>query len=305
MKKISIIIILITLIFAYTYVYANDTISISNIEIADISDNTIINEEPTISGLSFSMDVTFFEVNDFIKYKIEVENNSNDDLIISDDIKFNNNDYITYEYSIDGDSIIKANSKKIMYVTATYKKEVVDSLFENDTYQNKENMQLNISNIIENPKTGHSNLVLSIISMIMILFGIYMVVKYGKKDQIMVIIICLSLIPISVFAIEKIKLTISTNIIIEKNTETFKICSFTNREQCSTYRHKTNMTWGEWLESKYNYNNVNFREDDYICNSGKVFLVIIDNTSSIISIKYNDYIEEDKYYIGISSRCDY
>ena len=201
MKKSIILLIITILVFLYLPVYANGSISISNVELEDISDNAIVNAEPIIDGLSFSMDITFFEPNAYVKYKLEIENTTNEDLIISDDIKFGNNEFINYEYTLDGDSIIKPNSKKIMYITAIYKKEVDESLFNNGEYHDSGNMQLNLSNLMVNPKTGYSNITLSIISIIMIAFGIYMVAKYGKKDQLLILVLGLLIIPVSVFAI--------------------------------------------------------------------------------------------------------
>ena len=63
MKKSIILLIITILVFLYLPVYANGSISISNVELEDISDNAIVNAEPIIDGLSFSMDITFFEPN--------------------------------------------------------------------------------------------------------------------------------------------------------------------------------------------------------------------------------------------------
>ena len=307
MKKILTLIVLIVLIFSYVVVYADNNISITNIEIDDISDNTLVNKDPTVDGLSFSVDTTFFEVNDFIKYKIEVENSSSDDLVISDDLKFKGNDYITYDFKMDGESILKANSKKTLYVTATYTKEVDDNMFENNVYNNNGVMQLNLANLTNNPKTGHSNIVLSIISLIMIGFGVYMVIKYGKKDTALIIIMCLSLIPISVFALEQFKLKINANIVIEKDVPTFNICSYIEHNQCTTYRFKDGMTFNEWLTSKYNYNKFTFTENKTECSLGEKFLKRSTPKAGKNEIDYmvlyDDEIESMDYYTGIGTLC--
>ena len=80
------------------------------------------------------------------------------------------------------------------------------------------------------------------------------------------------------------------------------MCSYTNQDQCSTYRFKKNMTWTEWLGSKYNYNNISFDEGDTMCSEGKIFIINIDEISSLINtVSFNDYIGEKTYYIGIGS----
>lgn len=300
MKKIFTIFIIIILVLSYKIVYANNSVSITNIEVDDISDNTIINNIPTINGLSFSMDVTFFEVNDFIKYKIEIENDTNEDVTLNNNKLFDTNDHIEYTFSVEGDSIIKAKSTKIMYVTIKYNKEIDSSeLNSNGNYNHNNIMQLNIANVIDNPKTGHSNLILSIVSMIMICFGIYMVVKYGKKDTILIIILCLSILPISVFAINQIQLSINTKITIETNTKQFKLCNFYDRVQCSNYRYIEGMTWEEWISSKYNYNLVNYQGNS--CIIGNTFIV---NELSD-SVDLTETITEPNYYIGIIDGCSY
>ena len=298
MKKLLMLLIVCILVFSYTLVYAEDSISITNIELEDISDNTIINSEPTVNGLTFSIDVTFFEINDFIKYKLEIENDTNEDVTLNSNKLFDNNDYIDYTFSSEGDSIIKAKSTKIMYVTIKYNKEInISELDSRGIYNHTNNMQLNIANVIDNPKTGHSNIVLSIVSMIMICFGIYMVIKYGKKETILIYILCITILPLSVFAINQIQLSINTKITIETNTKQLKLCNFSNQEQCSNYRYIEGMTWEEWLSSKYNYNLVNYQGDS--CIIGNTF--IINELSN--SVNLTETITEQTYFIGISEGC--
>ena len=298
MKKIFTIFIIIILVLSYKIVYADNSVSITNIEVDDISDNTIINNIPTINGLSFSMDVTFFEINDFIKYKIEIENDTNEDVTLNNNKLFDTNDHIEYTFSVEGDSIIKAKSTKIMYVTIKYNKEInISELDSRGIYNHTNNMQLNIANVFDNPKTGHSNILLSIVSMIMICFGIYMVIKYGKKETILIYILCITILPLSVFAINQIQLSINTKITIETNTKQLKLCNFSNQEQCSNYRYIEGMTWEEWLSSKYNYNLVNYQGNS--CVIGNTF--IINELSS--SVNLTETITEQTYFIGISEGC--
>lgn len=302
MKKIFIIVLLFICIFSYNVVFAEDTIKISSIDIEDISDNTLINKEPQVNGLSFSSDATFFEVNDFIKYKITVNNPTPEDYILSNDTKFSDNNYIKYKYEVDGDSIIKSNSTKTMFITVSYNKEIEES-----NYEYKNNMALNLTNLNNNPKTGSSNKVLTIVSILMIVFGMYMVMKYGKKENLIVLIICLSILPLGVFAIETLKINIESNIVIEKEAPTFKICAHNiNPESCTTYRYKEGMIWNKWLTSKYNYNQLTFENDGSICNYGSRYLMhYVENDDSFIeqSVKYTDLVESKTYYTGIGVYC--
>ena len=61
-------------LFVIPYVKA-DSISIKSIDLTEKSETTIINSEPTFSGLEMNYDLTFKNVNDYAMYRIVIENN--------------------------------------------------------------------------------------------------------------------------------------------------------------------------------------------------------------------------------------
>ena len=87
-------------LFVVPYVKA-DSISIKSIDLTEKSETTIINSEPTFSGLEMNYDLTFKNVNDYAMYRIVIENNTNKEYKVTENTAFKVSEYVTYFYTKD------------------------------------------------------------------------------------------------------------------------------------------------------------------------------------------------------------
>ena len=95
--------------------------------------STVVTTNPSYSGMNIKLALKFYGINDSIRYKVTVDNPSDEDVIISDKgtITDASNDYIKYEFGWeDTDNVVKANTSKDFYIDVIYVKEVPDSGFD-------------------------------------------------------------------------------------------------------------------------------------------------------------------------------
>ena len=98
-------------------VYAAGKVEIESIVLIEKSEDTKINSEPTINELNTSFDLGFKNVNDYAKYKIVVNNSTDEDYEISDKAE-NTSEYLSYEYEFENNNkVVKKNSKLIVFLT--------------------------------------------------------------------------------------------------------------------------------------------------------------------------------------------
>ena len=202
-------------------VFADNKVKIKSIDLVEKSENTTINSEPKFNNLVMDFDISFKAQDDYVKYKVVVSNNTNVDYKISEDTSFNESQYMTYKYDVEKD--LKANGETIVYVTITYSKEIDSSKLANGKYteSNKAIVQLlDSKGQVVNPNTS-SSIVMILINLFIVLFvSILLVIKVRNKKAIsLVLIVGLSLIPITTYAVETLKLAINVNVEIEKGYE--------------------------------------------------------------------------------------
>ena len=213
MKKIVISIIMFLLAFMVTPVYAVDDVSIESIELDSKSDTSIIVEEATASNLSIKSNVKFTEVNDYVKYKVVINNKSNKDYMLSENKS--KNEFIEYEYSYDDNNkIVEKNKKTTMYINIKYIKEVKEEALVDGFYNEVDNLVIDLGNE-ENPNTGRIvlKLIILIILLMFVFLSVYLKVKNKKNLSVIVLLL---LVPLSVYAIEKLQIKIENKIEIEK-----------------------------------------------------------------------------------------
>ena len=258
MKKLSFLIVLFLSFMIMPNVLAKDTVSIESVTVDSKSDSTIIVNDATYNGLSINFDVKFFGVNDYIKYKVVVDNPTNKDYEITSNSDLNIGEYISYDYNYgDTGNIIKKNSQMTMYINIKYNKEIPNNLFKNGIFTERNNLTIDLgnddSNNIVNPKTG--NYILIFVIMLMII-GISIVVfnPLNNKKYYSLIIIGILLLPISIYAIEKLQINIDSNVVVSTNP---KFC-YTYEGQKYYFEFEEGMTWGEYVDSLYNKDYIHF-----------------------------------------------
>ena len=233
--------------------------SISNY--VDKSDAAEELEKPNIEGLKLGFKLKFTKQDDFIKYKFIIKNNTDKDYEIDNSSTFNEKKFIRYDYEVENNAkVLKANEELSITVTITYVKELDDSEFYNGVFTETNQVSLELVNdsnevidnpiikMATNPETSTGYILLAIIAIILSLALILFI--SNKKAKLFLLTILL-LIPITIYALERIKIDVETYIEIRK-VNTFKLnISDCNGGQSKLIEYEQGMTWEEFINSSY------------------------------------------------------
>ena len=222
MKKIKCLL-LVILFIPFIVLAETKNVEIKNISnYVDKSDTAEELEKPSIEGLKLGFKLEFTKQDDFIKYKFIIKNNTDKDYEIDNSSTFNKKKSIRYDYEVENNAkVLKANEELSINVTITYVKELDDSEFENGVFTETNQVSLELVNdsnevidnpiikMVTNPNTSTGYILLVIFAIILSLIIIILV--KNKKVK-MYLLIVLLIIPLSVYALEKIRLEVETSV---------------------------------------------------------------------------------------------
>ena len=229
MKKILPLFFLVLFFLFIPIVFAEGNVIIDSISVDSKSEDATIVNEATYDGLLINFDVKFKNVDDFVRYKLVIVNQSDEDYGIN--VNFDNSEYISYKFSTeDGDSnILSKNSETTFYIDIKYKAKIPKTAYENSTFVETNNLTINLANdndeetisivgneSVDNPLTRDG---LTIIIALLIISAIVLVVFYKKtkrKKYLVLLIIGLLLIPLGIKALEELKISVNSVITVDK-----------------------------------------------------------------------------------------
>ena len=217
MKRLLKIIILIVLLFTSHNVYAKEDVYIKSVDVVEnsITGDVELLGESTFNDMNLKLNVRFYDLNSSIKYKVVIQNDSNKDYSMADNILDNNEDiFIKYDYSYDDGKIIKGNSTKTFYITVKYSNLVPNNIINNGTYTVNREINVNLLSDFVNPETSR-NIIMIFTALLIIVLGIYGF-KTNKKIIILPIIV-LILIPFSIRGANTITIKMNNEIEIYIN----------------------------------------------------------------------------------------
>ena len=176
------------------FVYAKENIEIKSISVSEQS-STISIDELLFDNNTISSDISFNQVNDFVTFDVEIENNSNIDYIF-DSIKNNiNSDYLLIESENMGNTI-KKNSNDTIRIKIKYNNELQNH---DDIHLNNVSLGLVFKDqtVLINPLTAR-NIVIFIVAIVILILSFYAI--KNKKSK--ALLLLLFLIPSFVYAAE-------------------------------------------------------------------------------------------------------
>ena len=238
MKKIICIILIILSIFIVPNVNASGSISVESVTLDSKSETTQELQQPSVDGLNVSIKAKFGVVNDYIKYKVIINNPTYTDYKIMGNSKESSNEYIKYDYTYDdGNNIAEKNSKTIVFVTISYIKEVPDDLLVDGSFIESNKLILNFGdNNPPNPNTKR-NIIIKIIGILIVIFLALLSYIYHKKKNYIVLLLILLLIPLSVKALEKLQIKVDFEINIDKSYKvTYLVSELIKESEVDNYR---------------------------------------------------------------------
>lgn len=188
-------------------------LEIKSIELVEKQGEVEINSEPTTEGLKINFDLSFNNVNDYVKYKTVVKNNLNEELEIDDEPQYGQNEYIKYSISFPDDSkIVKAKGEKEIIITVSYDKEVPTEEFDNGEYNEQGSVEIALNEAKPNPNTA-AFISVSIITLLIVSIISFTLAKSGmKKTAFSLFLIALIAIPVITLAVKKVSFHIDSKI---------------------------------------------------------------------------------------------
>lgn len=290
-RSITILITLILLLIS-TNVYAAN-VSITNVELEEKSENASINNDATYNGLEINTDIHFTLKDDYVKYKITIENKDDEEY----KIETNSNDNSEYlEYSYENADIIPANSTKDIYMTITYTKLVSDSKYTNNNYTEEHEETFTLKNenneivetTVENPKTGSITNILTIIVTLLSIVLITILILIKKKTlfkyEASILAIAMLVSPLIVNSLETASLKINSKVEFDYLNDTFCFTNVYAYDESDTYReyddvyipYRKGMTYKDFFEyilenKREDYFKYGYEEYEY----GKAYIINI------------------------------
>ena len=238
MKKLFYITLLLLSFFIVPNVYAVNGVSIESVTLASKTETTQELLEPSINGLKVNIKAKFGLVNDYIKYKVVIDNPTYTDYKILENTQ-SSNEYIKYEFnSDDGNNIAEKRKKSTVIVTITYIKEVPDDLLVNGSFIESNDLVLNFGeNNPANPNTKR-NIIISIIGILIVIFiSLLSYIYQNRKNHLVLILLILLLIPLSVKALEKLQMKVNSEIQIGKSYKvTYLVSELIKESELDNYR---------------------------------------------------------------------
>ena len=204
-------------------VYAANDIEIKSVTMEDKSKDAVYDQNPNVDGLTISFEgISFMNKGDFILYRVKVTNNSNEDYQINNGTSFSKSEYFKYEFEFVGDNnVVPKNSTKDMFIRISYNKEVPATILEDDgSYRENNAMVINLTNKVDNPKTGSGIAILLVFAFIVAVASISVIIGTKtklNKHLVMIVALALAIVPVTIYAAKMITINLNTDIGISKN----------------------------------------------------------------------------------------
>ena len=224
MKKLKYLVLLIALLLFPSIVNAEGNVSITKIVKKEMTGYAYEINPPTFNGLQVNYNLSFNTVGDSVTYIATVKNSDKEEYKIENKNSFSPSGYMTYEFKFsDNTNTIKADETKDMYITIKYTKAVPADKLVNGEYKEQNQMNLilvNSNGQIQNPNTKSTIFfILFIVSLLII-----SIVLFKNHKKVSVLLLALSLlIPITTYALKEIKITLNTQVSVEKD---LKLCVY-------------------------------------------------------------------------------
>ncbi len=246
-------------------------VKITSVELVDNTKNLEVEKNPSFKDLTINFNLKFANKDEFVKYKAILKNDTKKDYEIEDGEKFNEGKFIKYEFALENkdNKVIKAGEERTMLITITYVEEVSPELFVNGKYQEKNEMTINLSNNDQqdNPKTN-IGLIVAIATIIAIASFLLLIYSRHKLYHFTIPLLLILLIPVVIYALEKITVEINANIEIEPSEQkTFiQYCldnpggpgygnsNYSDTDFREQITYLSGMTWKEFFNSEYSAN---------------------------------------------------
>lgn len=196
-----------------------DGISLKSVELSEKSGNAEEVNSASIDAGKINLNLKLSEVGDYVQYKIVVKNTTNIDYELSPSNLGGDSEYVKYEFvDVDGSNVLKAGESRTIQLRVSYNKEVPDSVLESGKYSDSKELVLSMTGEgkTKNPITGYSSIIVVLIVLLISSIMSIIALKNVKLNKSIMLFTLAILIPISVSALCKYDIKVSSNVEIEK-----------------------------------------------------------------------------------------
>jgi len=307
------------LLFLFPFlVSAKENVHITSAEVVEKSDDTVELEKISYDNLTLNFKLSFKRVNDFIRYKVTIRNDSNKDYEVRENADgLDNSSFFLYQFTYDkGSNLVKAHSSKELYLTARYMKEIDSSLYENGKFSEKKQMRINLANenVEVNPYTKNTS-ILILIGLIASIIGL--IIAFGNRRYLKVVygvfLLGAFLIPVIGYALEVLAIEVDSEIEVEYSPE-FCFYDSNNNPKYQYLPYSPGITMREYLDNhEEEYADIidveDFEEDgNFVYHPDQIdyesldsmFASLTHNTYTHISECRENEVACDEYYSSLS-----
>ena len=193
-KRFYLLFIVLVGIFAVYNVHAEgEGVVLTGIEEVEKSPNVVVSGEASVSGTTVNSNVNFYDVGDYIKYKLTLKNTDDVNYYIDGIADNNQVSNVKYDYEV-GDPLLEAGQENTVYLRVSYANQLssANALDANDTYStlNHVSMRVDLSdkpNTLINPSTANN--VMNMILFMSLIGGVSYVFYKRKKNGLLVLVL--------------------------------------------------------------------------------------------------------------------
>ena len=213
MKYLRYLLLLLLLIPTVVFAKVN-SVEVVDIERIEKSDNVIVVSDEEVSNSTISFNLKFFEVNDYITYKVTVKNTSGEKIKIESGSDVLTSKYLSYEASLE-DNNLEVNEETELLLKVSYFNNLEREDIRNGAYVEEQNIDINIVNgklvvsnkgVVDydeqiNPIT--QDVIIGILIVCGISFALFMIFKNKEVSKYSLLLVLL--IPMYTNAVDSIK----------------------------------------------------------------------------------------------------
>ena len=197
------LIILVSVFTVYNVNAAGEGVVLTGIEEVEKSPNVVVSGEASVAGTTVNSNVNFYDVGDYIKYKLTLKNTDDVNYYIDGITDNNQVSNVNYDYEVN-DPLLEAGQENTVYLRVSYANQLSSSnpLDANDVYSTLNHVSMRVdltdkpSSLI-NPSTANN--IMNMVLFMSLIAGVSYVFYKRKKNGLLVLVL-LSAVSIPVIA---------------------------------------------------------------------------------------------------------
>ena len=197
----------------------SDKVTVEKIILKEKKGNAKETEFASVNNNIVKLNVEMGSVNDSITYEITVKNDANEDFEFDGKNLQINSDYISYTLkSSDNTNVVKKGTQKVFTLTVTYKAEVPTTALSGGSFVETKDIVYVVSDdltpVNNNPKTGDSRGLFTIMCALIGFSFIYIILNKSKFGKTLAVLLIFAALPLTLYAVCKCEVKLDSKVTI-------------------------------------------------------------------------------------------